>query len=1139
MKKVINILFSIRTTVVLLSIFAIAIGYATFVENASGTPAAKALVYNANWFVLLLILLIVNLIAVMVKNKLVERKKWAVLLFHAAFICILIGSAITRYFGFEGVMHIRQGETSSQIMTEKTALNITAEYNGQTVEKSTEVDFSASHDNTFSETLEVGGKKVTVDNELFVPNAQEMIQADNAGVPAAAIFIMSGASQSMDLTLFGDEKAFAGDVSFGFEGPKDFADIIFSVIDNQLYFKSHLTITKTGTMASGMIDRANAIAITPGDLCLGVENTVYRADKLVFMIKGFLPKAAKTLTQVTPMENAGMGEEMNQGSDALMMRISDGNIDKKVNVVKSESEFPQPSTCDVNGVKVSVSYGKLMYKLPFSITLRAFQLDRYQGSMSPSSYASEITLKDTEMKSERPYRIFMNNILNYRGYRFFQSSYDQDEQGTILSVNHDYWGTMVTYLGYLMMLIGMVMTLFSKKSRFFALMEMTNKMQQKRKAATIIALLFAFGSMYASPEIGIKKEDHLKAFSSLLIQDGAQGRIEPVNTFASDILRKIYKHTDFNKRTPTEVFLGMITNPSAWKNERIIKVSHDQLASELGAINGYVSYNQMFDSQTGAYKLKDLVDKAYIKDQSKRNTYEKEIVYVDERFNILNQIFDGTMLAFFPTQGMTNGKWTSAKSMHGMSATGSANGCPYCAEKGTGAVASTPAEESHLTGEMPPMDDEGADEAAPAMTAPDASKPNPHQGMGAMPTPDPAMGPCTRGAASAGMGAMTGMATTPLSALTLSPDSPEMLQQSYFDAVNQAMKTGNWSNANEALTQIKSFQTKNGGSALPSESNINLEIAYNEWNLFGNLAMIYGLIGAILLGLHLFNIFKYSRRLERGLTLAIYPLALLFAVFTFGLGLRWIISGHAPWSNGYESMVFVGWASSLAGILFARKSPLAFSVTALLSSIALGVAGMSWMNPEITNLVPVLKSYWLVVHVAVISSSYGFFAMGMILGLVNLVLMIARSKYKSDRLSDMIKEISYIIEMGLIVGLFMLTVGNFLGGVWANESWGRYWGWDAKETWALVSILVYAVVLHVRMIPKANNPFTLSALSVVAFSSIIMTFLGVNYYLAGMHSYGKGTPPPLPDSLFFVILAVVAILILAFFAEKKYGTFKK
>ncbi|WP_243347662.1 cytochrome c biogenesis protein [Parabacteroides sp. FAFU027] len=1110
MKKLIHILTSIRASIVMMVIFAVAIGYATFVENSQGTPTARSMVYNALWVEVLLTLLTINMVIVIHRTKLIPKKKWGVLLFHVAFICILAGAAITRFFGYEGIMHIRQGETSNTIATDKTVVTIKAEYNGQKAEKSTEVDFGETKDNTFNESLQVGGKSIEVENTLFVPNAREMIEADTQGEPAVSLFIMSGAEQSMDVTLFGNEKNDIGGVTFGFEG-KDSADVLFSTKDNVLYFKSKETITKTGTMASGMIDRKNAVPVTPGELCQGEENTVYRVGKIVFMIKGFMPKAAKTLTQASASEG-----EMNMDVDALTLAVKEGNSTKKINVFKDESDKPISSSCLINGVKVSVSYGKMSRILPFSLTLRAFQLDRYPGSMSPSSYASEITLKDTERKSVRPYRIFMNNILNYRGYRFFQSSYDEDEQGTILSVNHDYWGTFVTYIGYLMLVIGMGMTLFNKRSRFQKLIRMADELQQKRKVITILALLITV-STFAANNSSVSKAEHLKAFSRLLVQDGAEGRIEPISTYSSDILRKIYKKNAYKGQSPEEVLLGMITNPKDWKKEPIIKVNHDQLAKELGAKDGHISYNQLFDTKTGSYKLSGIVDKAYIKDQSKRNTYEKEVVYLDERFNICSQIFDGSLLALFPEKSATNGKWSAAKQT-GMTTSGSANGCPYCAKNKT-SHAGTGSDNGM---KMPPADE---DIPSDASSETDGGM-NPHIGMGNMSMPDPSMGACTRNQ------------KTPMS-MFASPtapapeNSPEGLLGTYIKAVNGAAKSGNWRAASDALAKIEKYQQQNSSITLPSAAQVKTEILYNEWDLFNNLAYIYFTVGAILLGLHLLNIFKYRKGVQKVLDFSYYPLVALFVVYTAGMGLRWYISGHAPWSNGYESMLFVGWAASLSGLLFARKSPMAFSVTALLSATALIVAAMSWMNPEITNLVPVLKSYWLVVHVAVITSSYGFFAMAMLLGLVNMILMIAKKENNQERLNDNIKELSYIIEMAMIIGLFLLTIGNFLGAVWANESWGRYWGWDAKETWALVSILVYAVILHVRMIPGGNHPYILSALSVIGFGTVIMTFLGVNYYLSGMHSYGKGTPPPMPDALFIFALAVIAIIVLAFMAERK------
>jgi ABC-type transport system involved in cytochrome c biogenesis permease subunit len=181
------------------------------------------------------------------------------------------------------------------------------------------------------------------------------------------------------------------------------------------------------------------------------------------------------------------------------------------------------------------------------------------------------------------------------------------------------------------------------------------------------------------------------------------------------------------------------------------------------------------------------------------------------------------------------------------------------------------------------------------------------------------------------------------------------------------------------------------------------------------------------------------------------------------------------------------------------------------------------MDPQITNLVPVLKSVWLVIHVAVITSSYGFLGVGSIMAFINLLLMGAQTRTNMSRISSSIAQLSRIIEISLIIGLYLLTMGTFLGGVWANVSWGRYWGWDSKETWALITIIIYAFVLHMHLIPKMNGKVLLNSCALLAYASVLMTYFGVNYYLTGMHSYASGDPAPVPPAVYYTIgiLAVV------------------
>ena len=262
----------------------------------------------------------------------------------------------------------------------------------------------------------------------------------------------------------------------------------------------------------------------------------------------------------------------------------------------------------------------------------------------------------------------------------------------------------------------------------------------------------------------------------------------------------------------------------------------------------------------------------------------------------------------------------------------------------------------------------------------------------------------------------------------------------------------------------------------------------------------------------------------------------LFALHTAGLIARWYISGHAPWSDGYESMIYVAWATMFFGLLLSKKSALTLAATTFVTSILLMVAHLSWMDPAIANLQPVLNSYWLKVHVAIIVASYGPFVLGMVLGLVALVLMIFTKAGNKDKLDLHIKELTYINEMALTVGLVMLTIGNFLGGMWANESWGRYWGWDPKETWALISIMAYAFVIHMRLVPGLRGRFAYNLASVIAIAFIIFTYFGVNFYLSGLHSYQSGQKI---DSLKSISVAVGLLILIAVLAYRKYKQYYK
>jgi cytochrome c-type biogenesis protein CcsB len=354
----------------------------------------------------------------------------------------------------------------------------------------------------------------------------------------------------------------------------------------------------------------------------------------------------------------------------------------------------------------------------------------------------------------------------------------------------------------------------------------------------------------------------------------------------------------------------------------------------------------------------------------------------------------------------------------------------------------------------------------------------------------------------------------------------------YLMTLDNAKRTGDFTNANRLLEDFKRTQQKMGSEVMLSDQKIKTEILYNKYDIFKRLFSWYMYAGTLLFVLLIIQIFKsQSKAIDISVKIFKGIVVALFILHTAGLVVRWYLSGHAPWSDAYESMIYVAWATMLFGLLFGRKSDLTLAATAFVTSIILMVAHWNWMDPAIANLEPVLQGYWLMIHVAVIVASYGPFALGWILGFVALVLMIFTTSKNKAKMKLNLKELTIINEMALTVGLVMLTIGNFLGGMWANESWGRYWGWDPKETWALISIMIYAFVVHMRLIPGMRSRWLFNFMAVLAFCSILMTYFGVNFYLSGLHAYASGDQI---ISFQFIAIYLSVIIIIAFIAYKKY-----
>jgi len=1036
MKKIFNTLFSMQLTVALILMFAVSAAIATFIENDFGTTAAKVAIYNATWFEILLLLLVINLSGSLIVNKIWQRKKYSMFLFHISFIVIFIGAAITRYYGFEGMMHIREGGTSNQITSGKSYISVIFEKGGKEFVSRKAVLFSGNGNKKPGLSVNTGETTINIQTIDFVPNAGMSISKLPNGYPVASI-VMATETGRESIVLRQNETISSGDINIAFDNPENESAVQINLDGGKLFITAPTEIVITN-MEMTIND-----TIAAGEKVEFTTEQLYSFGGKMIILRKFEESAA-----ITPV-NTGKAN----GTDALVFEVTGGGETNEAIVWGSKGLIGEYKSVSVGGQTIRVSYGSKPIFLPFAIRLNDFVLDRYPGTNSHSSYASEVTLIDGRDNHQFDFRIYMNHILNYDGYRFYQSYYDQDEMGTILSVNHDGLGTIISYIGYALMSAGMLLSLISRRTRFRNVLRMIGKTRKKRTSmlATLFFIALAVPAIaFAKPQkrevngvmVNVVDKAHAEEFGRLIVL-GTNGRLEPMNTLSSKILRKFSGNNKLAGLNSDQVLIGIISQPEVWVNVPIIKVKNTQLRKLLNIKGKYASFSDFFGhGQGNKYLLTQYVEKAYNKQVKEKTRFDKKVISVDEKVNIFYMLYSGNFLKLFPGTSDSGGQWFS------------------------------------------PNDE------------------------------------------------ITGL-----------PEDDSLFVKNimlmYGENLMDAYQTGNFTSSAKMIESIATYQNNFAGGLLPSPQKTNIEILYNKADIFERLFKYYGLLGIFFLLILFLNLVFPKLKIGILTKTIIGILLVLFILQTLGLAARWYFSGHAPMSNGFESMIFVSWANMLAGFLLVRKSNIALAATTVLASLTLFVAHLNWMNPEVTNLVPVLKSIWLTIHVAVIISSYAFLGLGMMLGLFNLLLMIFQNKKNLERFNLAIKEISLTSEATLTIGLYMLTIGTFLGGVWANESWGRYWGWDPKETWALVTVLVYAAIIHLNFIPGLVGRYLFNAMSVVGFSSVLMTYFGVNYYLSGLHSYAAGDPVPIPAFVYYTIAMLALILIFAYINNFKINQMMK
>ena len=1034
-KKIFSFLFSTRLMAFLFIVYAVSMATGTFIESKYNTDTAKILIYNSWWFEAIHVFFMINFIGNIKRYQLLKKEKWATLLLHLSFIFIIAGAFVTRYISYEGMMPIREGAAENQVFSDKTFLTVFAdgEYKGEMKRRVFEkqVLLSPATNNDFSISGKFADTPFEVEYENFIMGAKEYIKPNPNGTVFLKIveagdggrhehFLKDGEVQNIHNVLFALNKFTDGAININTTG---------SAYTIQTPFEGNFM--RMADKLQGKVTKDNAQPL--------MMRSLYSIGEMRFV---FPDPAVKG---VVDYESENDFKAKNH-EDALTVKISAEGQEKTVTVLGSKGKLGDSKTVKIGKIDYTFFYGSKAYVLPFKIKLNDFIAQKYPGTeKSYSSFESKVTVQDKESFDAR---IFMNNVLDYDGYRFFQSGFDPDEKGTILSVNHDFWGTAITYSGYFMLYFAMMAIMFTKYSRFADIKRKLEVVKMKKsKLLTILILLFSFNSFaqeqehnhadheghahteaeatpatHANHTKKVFSQDELNAlitkykvpevhaakFGRLVIQDGG-GRMKPINTFSSELLRKVSQDDSYNDMNSDQVFLSMTQYASYWIEIPIIYLrrGNDSLRKIIGVDKKakFAPFVAFFDAK-GNYKLSKYLEESF--KAANPNQFEKDFIETDKRVNLMESALSGRILKIFPIPEDKNNKWISylelnESGLKGMEATYTKNVLPL-----------------------------------------------------------------------------------------------------YFGSLANASVSNDYKTADELLESMNGFQKRFGSKVRPSEERITSEVLYNKYDVFNKLFYWYVLAAILMLFFTILQIFKERKVLAITVNTMHIIIGLLFALHTVGLIARWYISGHAPWSNAYESIIYIAWATMFFGLAFDRKSKLTVASSAFVTAMILWAANLNWIDPEIANLQPVLNSYWLMIHVAVIVASYGPFALGFILGAVSLLLILFTNEKNKAKMDLNIQEITYINELALTIGLIMLTIGNFLGGQWANESWGRYWGWDPKETWALISIMVYAFVIHARFVPSLRGKWIFNLMSMFAFISILFTYYGVNFHLVGLHSYASG-----------------------------------
>lgn len=638
----------------------------------------------------------------------------------------------------------------------------------------------------------------------------------------------------------------------------------------------------------------------------------------------------------------------------------------------------------------------ISHQLPFSITLNQFEIIYYKGTLAPMDFISHISVADKDCHRQIQGKVSMNHIFSYQHYRFYQSGYNEDNEGSVFSVSHDPYGIGITYAGYTLLLLSTVFFFFSPQSRFRQLL----KSPLLHRSLTVILLLFAFSlnSNFLkanSPSPKVLPREVAEHFGDLYIL--YNNRICPLQTFARDFTIKLYGSSSYKGLTPEEVLTGWLFYYDSWKNEPIIRIKSNE-ARKLLEIEGNYARLKDYISTINEYKLEKMMNHIRSGEQV---TDKRGIEEADEKFNIINLVCTGAMMKIFPCRNI------AGKTL-----------------------------EWYSQSDQLPQD--------------------------------------------------------------MDNDKWVFIRKS-MSYVNEMIVMKKYNDACLLLEKIKKYQQKECDGLLPADNKFKAEKIYNQFDYSKSVAMACICIGLICFIYYCHCMASQKRTSRKAIIILNILLWIVFTYLSAAICLRGYVSNHLPLSNGFETMQFMAWCTLLLTFLLQRKFAMLLPFGFLLCGLTLMVSMLGESNPQITQLMPVLQSPLLSIHVVVIMIAYSLLAFIMLNGVTAVILHQSQKECK-----EQIERLQIISQIILYPAIFLLAIGIFIGAVWANVSWGRYWGWDPKEVWALITMLVYALALHPRSLPWFHRTMFFHVFCITAFITVLITYFGVNFLLGGMHSYANG-----------------------------------